>query len=337
MRFSVPLLECVPNVSEGRDQSLIRTLADAANSVPGASLLFVDSNPDANRTVFTLAGTPDATEEAMFRLAREAVGRIDMRQHLGVHSRLGAVDVVPFVPLGGLEMSVAVVHAKSFGQRFFRELGVPVYWYEECAETPERKALPYVRGRGYASLPERYKTASLLPDLDTGVFHHGSGATVIGAREVLIAYNINLATKDVEIAKRIAQQIRTKKTSGQDSSPQKCIYRLPALRAIGWYMEEYSCAQVSMNLLDYRRCGLYEVFEACSALAQDYGTEVCGSELIGMLPQQALLDVARRLDLSEEEGQIDSVVEYLGLDSLREFKRTERILEQQPQLRGFLA
>ncbi len=328
MHSKAELLECVPNISEGRDSTLIDTIARAGDSVPGARVLHIDSNADANRTVFTLVGTPPALQEAMFELALVAIERIDMRQHAGVHRRLGAVDVVPFVPLGELPMSVAIDHAKSFGNRLFSELSVPVYWYEACAKDKKRTPLPYVRGKGYAALAERFATSTLLPDLHSGAVNEKSGASVVGARPIMIAYNINLGTRDVEIAKRIAERMRSsgwKETRGGKTISHPG--RLPHLRAIGWMIEEYGCAQVSMNLLNFKETGLFEVFEVCKELAVEFGTSVEGSELIGMLPAQALQDVAVKLRLSEDQEQLGKVVSYLGLDSLREFRQAERVLE----------
>jgi glutamate formiminotransferase len=272
----VALVECVPNFSEGRRQDVIAALAEAIASVP-VSLLDVSSDADHNRTVITFAGEPDAVAEAMFRGTAAAAQRIDLRQHAGVHPRMGAVDVIPFVPLRGISLDACAALARRFGQRVGDELGIPVYLYEAAATRPERANLADVRRGGYEALLSEIETPYRAPDY--GPARLGSaGAVAVGARGPLIAFNAFLNTADVEIAQAIALAIRE---SGGG---------LPKLKALGLLVG--GRAQVSMNVIDYRQTGLFAITERLHAEARKHGAAVVETELVGLIPQAALLDYA---------------------------------------------
>ena len=273
-----PLVECVPNVSEGRRSEVIDAIVRALQAHPGVRLLDIESDADHNRSVFTLVSPPDAMTAAMFDLVKTAAALIDLDHHKGAHPRIGATDVVPFVPLRGMEMGQCVALARELGQRVGRELGIPVYLYEEAATRPERVNLADVRRGEYEGLKAEIATnPGSAPDF--GPARVGpAGATAIGARAPLIAYNVYLTTGDVEIAKKVARAIRN--SSGG----------LRYLKALGLLVN--GKAQVSMNLTDFRKTPLHRVVEMIRAEAARYGVAIESSELIGMLPQEALLDAA---------------------------------------------
>lgn len=290
-----PLLECVPNFSEGRDEAVLDALREAGGSVEGGALLDVHADRFHHRSVFTLAGHPDAVAEAAFRMVRVALDRIDLRSHRGEHPRIGAADVVPFVPLRGMEMSDAVSVAASTGERIARELGVPVYLYAEAARRPERRTLSAIRRDGFEGLSESVETdPGRAPDFGAARLHPSAGATSVGARDVLVAYNVFLDTDDVEAARAIARQIRS--TSGG----------LPALQALGFRVE--GRAQVSMNLLDVDRTPPVAAFREIGRRAAEMGVEVDRSEIVGLVPERALsAEDAReiRLEGSREERLLE--------------------------------
>lgn len=270
------LIECVPNFSEGRRPDVIAALVEAITSVPVA-LLDVSSDADHNRTVITFAGAPDAAAEAMFRGARAAVERIDLEQHQGVHPRIGAVDVIPFVPLRDVSLQACAALARDFGRRLGGELGLPVYLYEAAALRPERVNLADVRRGGYETLKNAIETPERRPDF--GPARIGSaGAVAVGARAPLIALNAYLDTDDVTIAQAVAVAIRE---SGGG---------LPHLKALGLLVAGQ--AQVSMNVIDYRRTSLFTIMERVRAEAAAHGATVTHTELIGLIPQAALIDDA---------------------------------------------
>ncbi|MCB0325055.1 MAG: glutamate formimidoyltransferase [Bdellovibrionales bacterium] len=320
--FDQPLVECVPNISEGRNELVIRRIAGAASSVEGIRLLHIDKGSDAHRTVVTFAGPASAILEAAWRFAKATFENLDMRNHRGEHRRIGALDVFPFVPLEGTTMEQCVSLAEALGERIGVELGVPVYLYEEAARIPERRALPQVRGKGYETLEHRLKSVRWRPDFGPAQFHSRSGAAIVGARKILVAFNIGLMSSDVAAAQRIAERIRSSGTSGKPG-------RLAEVRAVGWMMPTYSCAQVSTNILDWQQTGLYDVFEACREEAAGEGIELRGSELIGLLPEAALLDVAQRLGVGGSgDDALAAAVQYLGLNAFSPFVLEERLLER---------
>jgi glutamate formiminotransferase len=279
LRF--PLIECIPNVSEGRRPAVIEALVRAVAAVEGVYVLDYSSDPDHNRSVITMVGAPEPLEEAVMALFRGAAATIDMSLHRGAHPRIGAVDVVPFVPLYGASMADAVVLARRVGERVGRELEVPVYLYEEAARHPERRSLPAVRRGQLEALREQITHPERLPDFGPPRVHPTLGATAVGARRPLIAFNAVLDTSDLEIAQSIARRVRE---SGGG---------LRYLRAIGVYLEHSRRCQISMNLLDPERTALYTALEAVRTEARRYGVRVLSTEIVGLAPCAALLEAAR--------------------------------------------
>lgn len=274
-------LECVPNVSEGRRPEVVARLAAAVSSVQGVRLLDVSSDPDHNRTVLTLAGEEAGLHAALLALYEAALAEIDLRYHQGVHPRVGAVDVVPFVPLGETPMAAAVAAARRLGAEVARRFGIPVYLYEQAARHPERKALADVRRGGFEGFPDRITDPAWAPDFGPSRVHPTAGITVIGARFFLIAFNAVLDTPDVTVARAIARKVRE---SGGG---------LPAVRALGVYLASRGLAQVSMNLVDYRRTPILLALDRVREAAAALGTRVVESEIIGLVPEEAALGVAR--------------------------------------------
>lgn len=274
-------LECVPNVSEGRRPEVIARLAAAAASGSGVRLLDVSSDPDHNRTVLTLAGEPDGLQESLLALYETAVAEIDLTRHAGVHPRVGAVDVTPFVPLGDTPMEVAVAAAERLAAAVAERLGLPVYLYERAARTPERRSLAAIRRGQFEGFPARMADPAWAPDFGPARVHPTAGVTVIGARFFLIAFNAVLDTADVEVARAVARKVR--ESSGG----------LPAVRALGLYLPSRGRTQVSMNLVDYRRTPVLRVLDAVRREAGTLGARVVETELIGLVPEEAILGVAR--------------------------------------------
>ena len=274
------LVECVPNFSEGRRPEVIDAIADAIVRTRGVHLLDRTSDPDHNRSVLTLAGEPAAVVHAMERAVSVALKKIDMERHEGQHPRMGAVDVVPFVPLGDTTMAECVTLARDFGRRIAERHGLPVYLYAEAATRPDRVVLNDIRKPEYEGLKEAIHEPGREPDFGPARLHPRGGATAVGARPFLIAYNINLETTDVELAKRIASRIRERGGG------------LPRVQAKGFYLDDLECAQVSMNLLDHTVTPMWRVWEEVGALAAADGVAARESELIGLAPLAALTSVA---------------------------------------------
>lgn len=287
--FPSQLIECVPNFSEGKDEKIIGQIADAIKKIDGVKLLEIDPNKDANRTVMTFAGEPTAVCEAAFQAIKKASQLIDMHRQKGAHPRIGATDVCPLVPLRGISMAETVQYTHTLAKRVAEELSIPIYCYENAAFSDERKNLAFLRKGEYEGLAERMKNPSFFPDFGEPIFNAKSGATVVGAREILIAYNFSLSTQSVEIAKKIAEEVREsgywKTENGQKI---KVAGKLKYLKAIGWYMEDYKLAQVSTNLTNFRETTLKMVFEEISKTGKKYGVEIVDTELIGLLPLDAL-------------------------------------------------
>ncbi|KAI8793370.1 hypothetical protein BgiMline_003381 [Biomphalaria glabrata] len=320
------IVECVPNFSEGRNKETIEAIAAAIAQTPGCSLLDVDPGQSTNRTVYTFVGSPDAVVEGAMNAARVAHQLIDMRTHQGEHPRMGALDVCPFIPVQDVNMEDCVRCAKMFGERLAIELGVPVFLYGAASETEYRKTLPQIRAGEYEALPDKLKDPQWKPDFGLPDFVPTWGATVVGARKFLIAYNINLlATK--EQAHRIALNIR--ENGRGDSEPG----RLKCVQAIGWYLEEANMAQVSVNITDFEVTSIHEVFEECVKDAQELNIAVVGSQIVGLIPLKAMMNAAEyymkkeNLFILEEDQKLRLVVNRLGLNSLGGFNPKERIIE----------
>lgn len=273
------LIECIPNFSEGRDRERVKALAAAMSGIKGAWVLDVHSDPDHNRSVITMAGEPEPIAEAALRGVGKAVESIDLRRHTGEHPRMGAVDVLPFVPIEGVGMENCVALARHAGEQIWARHRVPVYFYEEAAMRPERKRLESVRSGEFEFLrDEVLRNADRTPDVGGPALHPCAGAVAVGARKFLIAYNINLDTPDVSIANRIARAIRASNGG------------LPHVKAIGVALKERKLAQVSTNLTDFEQTSIRRVFEAVRLEAERSGCSVHSSEIVGLVPRKALSD-----------------------------------------------
>jgi glutamate formiminotransferase / formiminotetrahydrofolate cyclodeaminase len=331
------IVECVPNFSEGRDRGIVDAIARSISSTPGAFLLGVDPGADANRAVYTFAGGPEAVLAAALASARTAWELIDMSRHSGAHPRMGALDVCPFVPVSGVSMEDCVELSRAFGAALAGELAVPVYLYERSASRPGRRSLAAVRAGGYEGLAARLASAEWAPDFGPASFVPRWGATATGAREFLIAYNVNLDTRDAGLASEIARAVRESGRAARDAEGR--AVRIPGLlkgvRAIGWYMESYRRAQVSINLLDYRATPLHAVYEAVAAEAARLGAAATGSELVGLAPLAALVEAGRHYSgaaglaagPADERDLVAAAVRALGLDELAPFDPEARIFE----------
>ncbi|GHS86353.1 glutamate formiminotransferase [Synergistales bacterium] len=274
------LIECVPNFSEGRRQDVIKAIADSARGVEGVKVLDCSSDADHNRTVLTFVGDPQSVKKAAFSCCKTASQLIDMEKHRGAHPRVGATDVIPFIPVDGVTMEECVALAHALGMEIADKLSIPVYFYEAAARRASMKALPDVRRGEYEGLKELIKTPERAPDEGPHLMHPSAGATVIGARPFLIAYNINLDTSNLALAKKIAQTIRSARGGYVNC------------RAMGVMLEERSITQISINMTDYTATPLHRVFETIKSEAARYGVNVVGSEVVGLTPMQALLDAA---------------------------------------------
>ena len=320
------LVECVPNFSEGRDRTVIDAIAAAIRATSGCTLLDVDPGQSTNRTVYTLVGSPEAVVEGALAGARVARERIDMRKQKGEHPRVGAMDVCPFVPVSDVTMDDCIALANAFGARAAAELGIPVYLYGYAAKAEHRRTLQQIRAGEYEGLGERIVRPEWKPDYGPATLVPSWGATCAGARDFLIAYNVNvLGTK--EQAHRIALDVRE-----QGRGPGR-PGRLKAVRAIGWWVEEYGLAQVSINLEDYKTTPPHAAFEACVEEARALGLAVAGSELVGLIPLAAVLLAAEHyitkenLFILDERQKIRLVAERLGLSSVQRFVPEKRIIE----------
>lgn len=274
------LVECIPNFSEGRDQAIIDGLTEVAKSVPGCTLLDVQSDANHNRCVFTLVGSPEGVEEVAFLLCKKAAETIDMTKHEGAHPRMGATDVIPFVPTMDMTVEECVAISKRVAQRIWEELKIPSFLYEDSASSPDRVNLASVRKGQFEGMPEKLLQPEWAPDFGERKIHPTAGITAIGARMPLVAFNVNLGTSNVEIAKQIAKTIR-----GSSGGFKYC-------KAIGLMLEERNVAQVSMNMVNYEGTPLYRVFEVIRAEAQRWGVPIIGSEIVGLTPAKALVDCA---------------------------------------------
>ncbi|MFV0505511.1 MAG: glutamate formimidoyltransferase [Bacteroidales bacterium] len=324
------LIECIPNFSEGRDADVISQIADSIRSVARVKLLHVDSGYDANRTVMTFVGAPDAVVEAAFRGMSCACRLIDMRVQQGEHPRIGATDVCPLVPISDVSMAEVVGMSNALAQRVGTELGVPVFMYERSAKSEARRRLEQIRKGEYEGLAARMAQGSCNADYGPKEFNYKTGCTVIGARDFLIAFNVNLSTKSEEIAHKIACRIRA---SGSRMFSEDKLLRLKGLKAIAWYMDAYACSQVSTNITDVSALTLFDVYESVRTLAEEYGVSVNGSELIGLLPRSVLLDCGKSYAAQEGTATMSSdelislAVDSLGLSAIEPFRAEDRIIE----------
>ncbi len=340
------LVECVPNFSEGRDLAKIGAITKEIEATPKVSLLDVDPGDSTNRTVVTFIGTPEAVKEAAFKAIKKAAEVIDMSKHSGAHSRIGATDVCPFVPVTGVTMEDCVQLARELGERVGRELGIPVYLYEEAAQKQDRKNLATIRVGQYEGLKEKLKDPEWAPDYGEPVFNANAGATVIGAREFLIAYNINLNTTDHTLASHIAFNLRERGRAKRDEDGKivrdkngkaiKIPGKFKEVKAVGWHVEDYGIAQISINFTNYKISPPHLVFDEAIKEAEQIGLRVTGSELVGLIPKEAML-MAGRYYLDKqgkspgvpEEELIRIAVLSLGLNDVTPFDQKKKIIEYQ--------
>ncbi len=320
------IIECVPNFSEGRDEEVISAITEAIKQTPGCSVLDVDPGKSTNRTVFTFVGDAQTVVDGAINAAKVAYRLIDMSKHKGAHPRMGAMDVCPFIPVANATMDDCVACAKEFGRRAAEELGIPVYLYEHAQEKDYRKKLPDIREGEYEAIPDRITQEKWKPDFGPAEFVPSWGATVTGARTFLIAYNVNvLGTK--EQAFRIAFDIR--EAGRNDGKPGL----LPMTKGIGWYVDEYNMAQVSINLNDYNVTSIHKAFETCKHQANQMNVAIAGSELVGLVPLEAMLQAAdyymekEGLMIVDERQKINLVIDRLGLNSISPFIPEKRIIE----------
>jgi len=346
------IVECVPNFSEGRDKSVIDAIAAAIRSVDGVKLLDVDPGVDFNRTVYTFVGEPEPVLEAAFKCAKVGVSLIDMTKHKGEHARMGALDVMPFIPIKGVTIPDCIQLSKRFGEWMAKELGVPVFLYANSAARPDRVRLPDIRKGEYEALKKKFKDPMFKPDFGEPVFVPKSGATATGAREFLIAYNINLNTNDKSIASEISGKIRTsgyvKKDEkgnqiiGSNDQPVKVPGRFKGVQAGGMMYNE-NIAQVSMNLLNYKEVNLHDVFEAVKEEAEKLGVKITGSEIVGVVPKESLVLAGRfyakkdKLSIKNDDEFVSLSIDRLGLSQLYEFKPDEKVIEYMIKETGPLA
>ncbi len=345
--MTTPLIECVPNFSEGNDLSIIKQIANQIEGSDGVKLLGVDPGKATNRTVVTFVGAPDDVIEAAVRVVRKAAELIDMSKHTGEHPRFGATDVCPLVPVSGITMDETVEYARRLGQRIGEELGIAVFCYEHAALTPQRTNLADVRAGEYEGLKEKLSQPEWKPDFGPAEFNPRAGATAVGARDFLVAYNVNLNSTSTRRANAIAFDVREKgriKREGnaltgnivRDESGNPCWIpgSLKNVKAIGWFIEEYGVAQISMNLTNIAVTPVHVAFDEVCRKADARGVRVTGSELVGLIPLKAMLDAGRyflkkqQLSTGIPDAEIIKIaIKSLGLDELNPFKPEEKIIE----------
>ncbi|MBP1581199.1 MAG: glutamate formimidoyltransferase [Oscillospiraceae bacterium] len=289
------IIECVPNCSEGRNKEVIEYIADAVRAVPGVVITDYSSDESHNRSVFTIVGDPDQMAEAAFQFAKACVEKIDMTKHEGAHPRMGAVDVIPFTPVKEVSMEECVELSKKVAERIWTELGMPVTLYEESCTAPHRRNLAAIRKGQFEAMPEKLKDPQWHPDYGNQEIHPTAGIVAVGARFPLVAFNINLSTSDIEIANKIAKTIR------ESSGGMKWI------KAIGVMLEDRNIAQVSINMINYTKTPMYRVFENVRFEAERYGVHIVGSEVIGVVPMDAMVDAAEyylKVENFDKDSQI---------------------------------
>ena len=341
------IIECVPNFSEGQNMAIIKQITDEIEKVEGVNLLDVDPGKATNRTVVTFVGEPEPVIEAAFLAIKKASELIDMSKHKGEHPRMGATDVCPLIPIANITMDEVVIYARKLAERAGKELPIPFYLYEYAASTKERKNLATIRAGEYEGLPKKLNDKKWLPDFGPATFNPQSGATAIGARDFLIAYNVNLNTTSVRRANSVAFDIREKgriKRQGnringkilrdKKGNPLRQSGKCKSVKAIGWYIEEYGLAQISMNLTNINQTSLHTAFEACLQSATKRGMRVTGSELVGLVPKKVLIDAGKHFLLKQqrsigvsEDELIRIAVKTLGLDELGPFDPRKKVIE----------
>ncbi len=341
------LIECVPNFSEGRDMEIIKQITDEIESVEGVRLLDVDPGRDTNRTVVTFVGEPEAVCEAAFRAVRKAAQVIDMSKHSGAHPRMGATDVCPLVPVAGITMEETVTWARSLAKRIGEELSLPVYCYESAAFEEKRRNLATIRAGEYEGLKKKLENPAWKPDFGPARFDAGAGAVIVGARDFLVAFNINLNTTSVRRANAIAFDVRErgremregdpitgKVVKDADGNPVMIPGSLKAVKAIGWYIPEYGFAQISMNLTNIGVTPVHEAFDEVCRKAEARGVRVTGSELVGLIPLKSMLEAGRHFLHKQQRSAgvsdaelINTAVRSMGLSELKPFNPDEKIIE----------
>lgn len=341
------LIECVPNFSEGRDEQIIQQIAQTIQAVEGVELLDVDPGKATNRTVMTFVGEPEPVLEAAFQAIQLAARLIDMRQHQGEHPRMGATDVCPLIPIANISMEETVAYSRQLAKRVGEELDISIFLYESSASDPRWKNLANIRSGEYEKMASKLQQADFNPDFGPSTLNTKAGVTAIGARDFLIAYNVNLNTTSTRRANSVAFDVREAGRVKREGNPvtgkivqdaQGNTMRVPgackAVKGIGWYIEEYGIAQVSMNLTDIHQTPLHEVFEACCNSALARGMRVTGSELIGLMPLQVLLDAGKHFLEKQQrstgiaESEIIKIaVKSMGLDELQPFDPQQKIIE----------
>ncbi len=348
--MSFPIIECVPNISEGRDENKIRAISDVVNQVEGVSLLDVDPGKATNRTVITFVGPPEAVVEAAFLLIKKAAETIDMRTHKGEHPRFGATDVCPLIPISGITMEETAMYAHQLGKRVGKELGIPVYFYENAATEAKRKNLAHCRAGEYEGLPNKLIDPQWKPDEGPAAFTDEvaqTGAIAISARDFLVAFNVNLNTTSERRANSVAFDIREAGRILRDGNPitgkpvlddkgeqVRIPGKLKAVKGIGWYIEEYGIAQVSYNLTNISITPLHIAFDETVKAANERGIRVTGGELVGLVPLKSLIDTAdfylekqqRSLGISETE-KVKIAIKSLGLDDIKPFDPEKSVIE----------
>ncbi len=333
------IIECVPNFSEGKNPDTFNAISEAINSTPGAKLLNLEPDVDYNRVVVTMAGNEDGIIEAAVGACKAAAARIDMRIHKGEHPRLGAIDVVPFVPVRDATMDDCVKIALKFGDRISKELDLPVYLYEKAARKPDRENLSSIRKGEYEGLEEKLKDPEWKPDFGKADFNPKLGALVTGARFFLIAYNVNIKSIDVSYSKEIAEILRESGRPKRDDQGKiikengktvRIPGRLKEFKGMGVILEKYNITQVSINLTNYEITPIHVAFEEVKKEAQRLGVEVDGSEIVGLVPLEALLQAGRFYagdDKLAEEVLVDLAIEKLGLSRLNPFEKNQKIID----------
>lgn len=338
------IIECVPNFSEGRDMTIIRQITDEIEKIDGVRLLDVDPGKATNRTVVTFVGHPKAVIEAAYQAIKKAAEIIDMSKHSGEHPRMGATDVCPLIPISGITMEETAAYAHQLGKRVGETLDIPIFMYESAATKPERQNLAIIRAGEYEGMAAKLKDPKWYPDYGTNTFNERAGATVIGARDFLVAYNVNLNTTSVRRANSVAFDVRENGRIKTDAKGKNVLdasgepIRIPgackSVKAIGWFIEEYGIAQISMNLTNINETPLHIAFDECCKSAQSRGLRVTGSELVGLVPKSVLIDAGkhflkqqkRSVGISEKE-LIHIAVRTLGLDELSPFDPSKKVIE----------